>query len=72
MKFLIGYITSALSEMTLLDGIILALSLLSTACIIMTSYIRGIKLILFLMAMGNLSIALGYLLDESYSGLFLA
>lgn len=68
MEFLISYITSVLSEMTLLDGIILALSLLSTACVILTSYIRGIKLILFLMAMGNLSIALGYLLDESYSG----
>lgn len=68
MKFLISYITSALSGMTLLDVIILALSLLSTACVILTSYIRGIKKILFLMAMGNLSIALGYFLDESYSG----
>ncbi len=68
MKFIISYITSALSGMTLLDGIILVLSLSSTACIILTSYIRSIRWILFLQAMGNLTIALGYLLDKSYSG----
>ena len=68
MKSIISYITSVFSGMTLLDGIILALSLSSTACIILTSYIRGIRWLLFLQAMGNLTIALGYLLDQSYRG----
>ena len=51
-----------------MDYFVLAISILSTACIVSTSYIKNVKTILVLLAAANLAIAISYFFTGNYNG----
>ena len=51
-----------------MDYFVLIISILSTACIVSTSYIKNVKTILVLLATANLAIAISYFATGNYNG----